>query len=55
MKSGMLAEELGEGLRSWRAGALDRLHGLDDDEYLWEPVAGAAKDGAEILNRRAGL
>ena len=36
----MLAEEIGEGLRSWRGRALARLEGLGDDEYLWEPVSG---------------
>jgi hypothetical protein len=36
----MLAEELGEALRSWRGRTVARLEGLDDDEYLWEPVAG---------------
>ncbi|MGH9154540.1 MAG: DinB family protein [Acidimicrobiales bacterium] len=40
MKAGVLAEEVGEGLRSWRARALDRLEGLDDDEYFWTPVPG---------------
>jgi hypothetical protein len=43
----MLAGEIGEGIRAWREHLLRRLDGLDDQEYLWEPV-----DGCWSVRRR---
>src|SRR5690348_17275180 len=34
----MLAAELGVAFGYWRRRIVDRLAGLDDAEYLWEPV-----------------
>ena len=36
----VLARELGDGIGYWTDRLIGRLEGLEDDEYLWEPVDG---------------